>query len=152
MSPVIVAERPDTADAMLLIDELEAYLAPQYPIESRHGYSVEKLIQQKVAFFVMRQDGVPAGCGGVQLFGRDYGEVKRMYVRPQFRGLGLAKLMLHRLAEYAVAQGVSILRLETGIYQTEAIGLYERWGFQRIPPFGDYQADPLSLFYEKHIG
>lgn len=152
MSPVVVAERPDTADAMLLIEELEAYLAPQYPVESRHGYSVEKLIRQKVAFFVMRQDGVPAGCGGVQLFGTAYGEVKRMYVRPQFRGLGLAKLMLNRLAEHALQQGVPVLRLETGIYQTEAIGLYERWGFERIPPFGDYQADPLSLFYEKRIG
>jgi putative acetyltransferase len=96
MSPVIVAERPDSADAMLLIDELETYLAPQYPAESRHGYSVEKLIRQQVAFFVMRQDGVPAGCGGVQLFGTEYGEVKRMYVRPQFRGLGLAKLMLQQ--------------------------------------------------------
>lgn len=152
MSPVIVAERPDTADAMLLIDELEAYLAPQYPAASRHGYSVEKLIRQQVAFFVMRQDGLPAGCGGVQLFGKAYAEVKRMYVRPQFRGLGLAKLMLNRLAAHALEQGVPLLRLETGIYQTEAIGLYEQSGFQRIPPFGDYQADPLSLFYEKRIG
>ena len=152
MSPVIVAERPDTADAMLLIEELEAYLAPQYPVESRHGYSVEKLIRQQVAFFVMRQDGAPAGCGGVQLFGTAYGEVKRMYVRPQFRGLGLAKLMLNRLAEHALQHGVPLLRLETGIYQTEAIGLYEWWGFQRIPPFGEYKVDPLSIFYEKRIG
>lgn len=152
MSPVIVAERPDTADAMRLIDELEAYLAPQYPVESRHGYDVAKLIRQQVAFFVMRQDGVPAGCGGVQLFGTAYGEVKRMYVRPQFRGLGLAKLMLNRLAEHALQHGVPLLRLETGIYQTEAIGLYERWGFQRIPPFGEYKVDPLSIFYEKRIG
>lgn len=152
MSPVIVAERPDTADAMLLIEELEAYLAPQYPVESRHGYDVAKLIRQQVAFFVMRQDEVPAGCGGVQLFGTEYGEVKRMYVRPQFRGLGLAKLMLNRLAEHALQHGVPLLRLETGIYQTEAIGLYERWGFQRIPPFGEYKVDPLSIFYEKRIG
>lgn len=152
MSTIIAPERPDTADTMLLIDELEAYLAPQYPVESRHGYNVEKLIRQQVAFFVIRQDGVPAGCGGVQRFGTDYGEVKRMYVRSQFRGLGLAKLMLHRLAEHALQHGVLVLRLETGIYQTEAIGLYERWGFQRIPPFGDYREDPLSRFYEKRIG
>ena len=152
MLSVVIAERPDTADAMLLIDELEAYLAPQYPAESRHGYSVEKLIRQQVAFFVMRQDGVPAGCGGVQLFGTDYGEVKRMYVRPQFRGQGLAKLMLNRLAEHTLQYGVSVLRLETGIYQTEAIRLYEQWGFRQIPPFGEYKVDPLSLFYEKRIG
>lgn len=152
MSPVIVAERPDTPDAMLLIAELEDHLAPLYPVESRHGFSVEKLIREQVAFFVMRQEGVPAGCGGVKLFGTEYGEVKRMYVRSQFRGLGLSKLILNHLADYAVAQGVSLLRLETGIYQTEAIGLYERWGFRQIPPFGEYKADPLSLFYEKRIG
>jgi hypothetical protein len=44
-----------------------------------------------------------------------------------------------------------VLRLETGIYQLEAIGLYERCGFQRIPPFGDYKADPLSVFFEKRL-
>lgn len=152
MSPVIVAERPDTPDAMLLIAELEDHLAPLYPVESRHGFSVEKLIREQVAFFVMRQEGVPAGCGGVKLFGTEYGEVKRMYVRSQFRGLGLSKLILNHLADYAVAQGVSLLRLETGIYQAEAISLYERWGFRQIPPFGEYKADPLSLFYEKRIG
>jgi len=152
VSPVIVAERPDTPDAMLLIAELEDHLAPLYPVESRHGFSVEKLIREQVAFFVMRQEGVPAGCGGVKLFGTEYGEVKRMYVRSQFRGLGLSKLILNHLADYAVAQGVSLLRLETGIYQAEAISLYERWGFRQIPPFGEYKADPLSLFYEKRIG
>jgi GNAT superfamily N-acetyltransferase len=99
----------------------------------------------------MRHDGTPAGCGGVKLFDTEYGEIKRMYVRPQFRGLGLGKLMLHHLADYARQQGVAVLRLETGIYQTEAIGLYERSGFQRIPPFGAYQEDPLSLFYEKRL-
>src|SRR5262245_45610634 len=149
MPTVIVPERPDTADATLLIRELDEYLRPLYPQESQHGYSVEQLLQEAVAFFVMRHDGVPAGCGGVRLFGTAYGEIKRMYVRAQFRGLGLGKLMLHQLAEYARLQGAAVLRLETGIYQHEAISLYERCGFRRIPPFGAYQEDPLSLFYEK---
>ena len=146
---VISLERPDTEDAGALITELEAHLAPFYPSESRHGYSVEKLINNGVAFFVIRIDGTPAGCGGVQLFGTDYGEIKRMYIRPQFRGLGLAKLMLEHLADYARGRGVNILRLETGIHQHEAIGLYERAGFEVIPPFGEYKPDPLSRFYEK---
>jgi putative acetyltransferase len=46
---------------------------------------------------------------------------------------------------------VNVLRLETGIYQTEAIGLYESSGFQRRPPFGEYKDDPLSIYYEKLI-
>lgn len=151
MSTIIAPERPDTADAMLLIAELEEYLTPMYPAESRHGFSVEKLMREGVAFFVVRHAGTPAGCGGIKLFGTEYGELKRMYVRNPFRGLGLAKLMLNHLADYALSQGVTVLRLETGIYQIEAIGLYERWGFVQIPPFGGYREDPLSLFYEKRI-
>ena len=152
MTTVITAERPNTADAMLLISELEAQLEPLYPKISRHGYSVEKLMEQGVAFFVTRHAGVVAGCGGIELFGIEYGELKRMYVRPQFRGLGLARLMLNHLAAYAQERKVNLLRLETGIHQKEAIALYERMGFQQIPPFGSYKEDPLSRFYEKRIG
>ena len=147
----IVAERPDSVDAKQLILELEAYLAPQYPDESRHGYSVDKLLNEGVAFFVIRQHGEAAGCGGVQLYDSHYGELKRMYVRSRFRGLGLAQQLLDHLAAYAIQNGVSRLRLETGIHQTEAIGLYEQWSFDRIGPFGEYKADPLSLFYDKRI-
>jgi putative acetyltransferase len=152
MPPVITRERPDSPDAVALIAELEAHLEPLYPAESRHGFSVEKLLAQAVAFFVLRRDGTPAGCGGIKLCGTAYGELKRMYVRPRFRGLGFGKLLLDHLADHARAQGVDLLRLETGIHQTAAISLYEGEGFQRIPPFGDYVEDPLSLFYEKRIG
>lgn len=152
MTPFITQERPDTPDAVALIGELEAHLAPLYPQESRHGFSIEQLLRDGVAFFVLRHDQRAAACGGVKLFGDEYGEVKRMYVRPQFRGFGFGKQMLDQLAAYAQGQGVPVLRLETGIYQTAAIALYERWGFQAIGPFGHYKADPLSLFFEKRIG
>ena len=151
MSAIITPERPDTPDASALIAELEAHLEPLYPRKSRHGYSVEKLLAEGVAFFVVREQGETAGCGGIQLVDRAYGELKRMYVRPQFRGKGLAKLLLDHLAEYARGFGIQLLRLETGIHQQAAIGLYERAGFHSIPPFGEYQEDPLSRFYEKRI-
>ena len=148
----IVEERPDTPDAMQLIAELGEHLNPHlYPAESRHGFSVEKLLREGVAFFLTRRDGQPAGCGGIKLFGAEYGEVKRMYVRPQYRGLGLGKLMLNHLTNYALERQVTVLRLETGIYQTEAINLYERSGFQRCAPFGEYKDDPLSVYFEKSI-
>jgi putative acetyltransferase len=147
----ITPERPDSADAVALIAELEAHLEPLYPRKSRHGYSVDQLLAQQVAFFVARWEGSPAACGGIQLFDTDYGELKRMYVRPQFRGLGLGKQLIGHLAGYAREHGVRLLRLETGIHQREAISLYERVGFVSIPPFGAYREDPLSIFYEKLI-
>ena len=151
MPTTITRERPDTPDASALIAELEAELEPLYPRTSRHGYSVAKLIAQNVAFFLIRHDESPAGCGGVQFFGTGYGELKRMYVRPEFRGLGMAKLLLNYLEGYARSQEIGILRLETGIHQHAAIGLYERLGYRSIPPFEDYWDDPLSRFYEKQI-
>ena len=151
MPAVITRELPDGTDAVVLITELEAHLEPLYPARSRHGYSVEKLIAQEGAFFVLRATGIPVGCAGVQLFGTEYGEVKRMYVRPEFRGSGYGKLLLDRLADHARAQGIALLRLETGIHQPAAIRLYERTGFRRIAPFGEYVEDPLCLYYEKRI-
>ena len=72
-------------------------------------------------------------------------------MRPQFRGLGLARLMLDHLEIYARENDIYLLRLETGIHQKEAISLYESMGFQSIPPFGEYMEDLLSRFFEKQI-
>ena len=85
MSAIITRERPDTSDAISLITELEALLEPFYPPESRHGFSVDKLLAEDVAFFLLRANETPACCGGIKLVGSEYGEIKRMYVRPQFR-------------------------------------------------------------------
>ena len=59
--------------------------------------------------------------------------------------------MLGYLAAHVRQRGIFLLRLETGIYQFEAIGLYERFGFRRMGPFGAYRDDPLSAFYEMRI-
>ncbi len=148
MSVQIAEERPDSADAIGLITELEAHLEPLYPSTSRHGFSVEKLLAEGVPFFILRDDGAPAACAGVKLVAPDFGEVKRMYVRPAFRGRGFGAAMLDHLASYAKARGLPLLRLETGIHQHTAIRVYEAYGFRRIPPFPPYREDPLSLCYE----
>jgi GNAT superfamily N-acetyltransferase len=148
---VISLERPDSEDAVTLITELEADLDPLYPRESRHGYSVEKLLREGVFFFIIRGKDSLIGCGGVQFFGDEYAEIKRMYVRPKFRGLGFARLMLDHLEEHTRSNGINLLRLETGIHQHNAIALYEGAGFRSVAPFGEYKPDPLSRFYEKQI-
>jgi GNAT superfamily N-acetyltransferase len=102
MSVIITRERPYTADAIALISELEAHLASLYPPESRHGFSVETLLAEDVPFFLLRYKETPAGCGGIKLFGIEYGEIKRMYVRPQFRSLGFGKLMLSQRHSFSM--------------------------------------------------
>jgi len=147
----IAAERPDRPDAASLVGELENELAAKYAVESRHGYAVETLIARGVEFFVARVGGEPAGCGGIEIVGRDYGELKRMYVRPQFRRQGVSKAILEHLLQVARDRGVPLVRLETGVHQQAAIALYEAAGFRRIPPFGPYVDDPVSLCYERKV-
>lgn len=151
MSVVIAEERPDSPDAVALIGELDDHLGALYAVQSRHGFSVEKLLRDGVKFFVARDGGRPAGCGGVLLVGREYAEVKRMYVRPAFRGRRIGRLMLDHLVEHARQHGLTVIRLETGIHQREAIALYEARGFRKIPPFGPYRDDPVSLCYELQL-
>lgn len=156
MAVEIAAERPDSPDAEDLIMELEAHLASRYPAESRHGFSVRRLLDAGVDFYVLRSEGRAAACGGllhVPPTDDDvgYGEVKRMYVRPEFRGSGFGRAILDRLAERARELGVETLRLETGIHQVEAIGLYERAGFRTRGPFGPYVEDPNNRYLELRL-
>lgn len=151
--PIVINEAPaDSADAIRLIGELDEHLMGHpYPAHSRHAFSVEKLLREQVVFFLTRYEDQLAGCGGIKMYGTDYGEVKRMFVRPEFRGKGLGKAMLRCLTEYAQDREAGLLRLETGIYEVEAIGLYESFGFQRRAPFGEYVEDPNSVYFEKMI-
>jgi putative acetyltransferase len=110
-----------------LIGELNAVLGAVYEAHQRHGLSVEQLFEPHMRFFLTRLDGIAVGCGGVALFD-DYAEVKRMYTRPAVRDLGLAKALLRRIEDEVRAIGATVLRLETGIQQQEAIGLYESSG------------------------
>ena len=110
-----------------LIAELHDVLGAAYEAHQRHGLSIEQLFQPNVRFFMARLDGIAVGCGGVAMFD-DYAEVKRMSTRPAVRGLGLAKALLRRIEDEVRAIGATVLRLETGIQQQEAIGLYESSG------------------------
>jgi putative acetyltransferase len=152
MRVTVVEARPDSEESVGLLGELDAQLESYpYPPESRHAFSVDKLLREGVAFFVARCEGEAAGCGGVKLFGTEYAEVKRMYVRPSHRRRGIGRAVLDHLAGYARARGVRLLRLETGVFQTEAIALYERYGFERRAPFGEYREDPMSVYFEKSL-
>jgi putative acetyltransferase len=144
-------ETPNQPDVIAMLGRLDAYCAALYPAESNHLMDVAALLGDDVLFVVARDgDGRAAGCGAVVDRG-SYAEIKRMYVDDSRRGLGIGRKLLDQLALRAAGRGLRALKLETGISQPEAIGLYERFGFVRCAPFGDYLPDPLSIFMEKSI-
>jgi GNAT superfamily N-acetyltransferase len=148
MALTITPARPDHPDAYVLIDELQSYLESFYPPEHRHGFSVQQLLDAQVAFFVARNDDLPVGCVGVMCT-PTYAEIKRMYVRPAARGQRLGMQLLAAAEAHARICKAPCLRLETGIHQHASIARYTRYGFVRIPAFGPYQDNGVSLCYEK---
>ena len=147
----VLFEAPDQPALVALIAELDAYQAALYPAESNHLLDLAALCAPDVRFAVARDaHGEALGIGAVVLK-PGYGEIKRMYVPPARRGLGIATRLLARLEGQARAAGRGSLKLETGITQPEALRLYERAGFQRCGPFGAYRDDPLSVFMHKPL-
>ncbi|MGH8855377.1 MAG: GNAT family N-acetyltransferase [Telluria sp.] len=148
---IINTETPDQPEVRAMLDQLDAYCAALYPAESNHLMDVAALLREDALFLVARDVGGQAvGCAALVNRGT-YGEVKRMVVAQACRGRGTGQQLLEHLAMFARMAGVRILRLETGIHQPEAIRLYERFGFTRCDPFGEYRPDPLSLFMEKSL-
>ncbi len=147
----IRVESPGQPDVAELVHELDAYLTALYPAESNHLLDLAALSARDVRFLVARQAGRALGCGALRVDPAGYGEVKRMFVLPAARGLGLGRRILDELEAEARRMGLACLRLETGISQPEAIALYRASGFVEREPFGAYGLDPLSLFMEKPL-
>jgi len=143
-----------TTEVVELLTELDAALAG-YSADQRHALSIDKLFQPDVRFFVARVDGAAVACGGIAFYD-GYAELKRMYSKPAVRGRGVAKAVLRRLEAEARAAGLTLLRIETGLYQADALRFYEGAGFRRCGAFGPYADMPphaieTSLFYEKAV-
>ena|ERR1043166_7037862 len=151
MDVSIQAADPASPGVRQLLEQLDAYQSTLYPAESNHLLPVEALKQSNVTFLTVAVDGRLAGCGAFVNQAGEYAEIKRMYVLPGYRGLKLGRRMLDELESRARALGLRLARLETGISQPEALGLYERAGYVRRGPFGSYPADPLSIFMEKSL-
>jgi putative acetyltransferase len=148
--PQINAEDPRDPEFAALFAEADLYYADLYPADSNHLVSGEELAAAGADFLSCRLEGRVLGCGAVVDYG-PWGEIKRVYVAPVARGQGAGRLLMGQLIARAKARGLKSLRLEVGIRQPEAIGLYRQLGFTDIDPFADYQPDPLSLFMELEL-
>lgn len=147
----LTLETPDQQDIRDLLSASDAYMAALYPAESNHMADITSLMAENVRFLVARSGGVCMGCGALILNNDGSAEIKRMWVDPQARGLKLGRRLLQAIETEAREQKVMLLRLETGILQPEAIGLYRSEGFAEIEAFSSYRPDPLSIFMEKRL-
>jgi putative acetyltransferase len=147
----IAFESPDQPVVLELIGELDAYLYSLYPAESVYALDISSLCHPSVSFAVVRDTaGAPIGCGAI-VIKPEYAEIKRVYVRPQARGHGVARRLMEALEAKAVQNGCRTFMLETGPTQPKALTLYERLGYQCRGPFGEYPDDPFSIFMQKHV-
>lgn len=149
---IMVTQVDPRADAsMALIEELDRHLNQLYPAESNHLMDIDALCAPDVRFFTASDGDDVLGCGAIKRYD-GYTEVKRVFVLPRARGRGVAIRIIEALDEATREAGVALMRLETGIYQPDALALFEKLGFRRTSSFGDYPADdPYSVFMERKL-
>jgi DNA-binding MarR family transcriptional regulator/GNAT superfamily N-acetyltransferase len=128
--------------------ELDARFEGGFDLASAIPAGAPELTEPAGLFLLARLRDEPIGCGGLKLHG-DWAEVKRMWVAPAARGLGVGRRLLAELERHAVHRGVEVLRLETNRSLREAAALYRSAGFEEVSP---YNAEPHAhLWFEKRV-
>jgi putative acetyltransferase len=145
---------PDNPETQALIALSDAYYVDMYPAESNHLESTEDLKKSNVLFLGCRVGTGLVASGAAKIINDDgvYAEIKRVYVIDQHRGKGLSYKIMQALETELQSRGINLFRLETGVKQPEALGLYRKLGYHDRGPFGSYQFDPYSVFMEKNPG
>ncbi len=133
-----------------LVQASHDHSASLYPAESNHNLDLDALLNSQMHFYGVTVGNVVKGCGGFWRHS-DCVEIKSVFIDPSARGAGLSKLLMMHLESEARELGFSVARLETGISQPAALGLYRSLGYVQCGPFGNYRDDPLSVFMEKEL-
>jgi putative acetyltransferase len=133
-----------------LVSFLDAYLAEKDG-RDHDFYNQYNGISTIKYVLVCYKENKPVACGAIKEYGKDAKEVKRMFTLPEYRGRGIAGQLLAELESWAVELGAKRVVLETGKKQVEAISLYERSGYRRIPNYGQYVYIETSVCYEKPL-
>lgn len=149
----IEAADPSGAEAQACIqaylDELQERLDDGFDPGRSVSADPDELVPPRGWFCLARLDGAPIGCGGVKIQDDGCGELKRMWVAPSARGLGIAQRLLAALEAWAAASGVDVLRLDTNRNLVEARALYVRNGYVEIPP---YNSNPYAHYWFEKRG
>jgi putative acetyltransferase len=148
----IQPEDPGSDDARALVAELDELLSGLYSLEkSQLELQSGDLEQDRGRFLVARDgSGCALGCGAIRRIGPTIGELKRMYVRPPARGLGVGQAILSALETWAGSVGIERVVLETGVHQPDAMFFYAQSGYQRIDRYGGSGSEE-SICYGKRL-
>jgi GNAT superfamily N-acetyltransferase len=138
----------DHTDFRQLVSELDADLSIRDGDDHAFYDQFNKIDKIKYAI-IAYEDGIAVGCGAIKEYSPEAMEVKRMYVLPERRGLGIASVILKELERWTVEMQFNKCLLETGKKQPEAIRLYQKNRYEIIPNFGQYQDVENSLCFEK---
>jgi GNAT superfamily N-acetyltransferase len=150
--PVVLRAVPyDDPVARLLVDRVQAEYTVRYGGPDEAEVDPAEFLPPEGLFLVAEVDGVPAGCGAWRVHGPGTVEVKRMYVEPAFRRLGLAQLVLDELEATAAAAGHRAVVLNSGRRQPEALALYALAGYTPVPGYGVYADSPEGVFLGKDL-
>jgi DNA-binding MarR family transcriptional regulator/GNAT superfamily N-acetyltransferase len=137
----IGAEAPNSADALWCIEEYFRELATRFKTGFDPAKSIsataDELAPPAGVFVMARLDGQPIGCGALKINDKNIGEIKRMWVRADARGLGIGRRILEKLEELARDFGLRTLRLETNRTLEEGQALYRKCGYLEVAPFND---------------
>jgi DNA-binding MarR family transcriptional regulator len=153
-SVAVAVEPPTGADARWCLEcyfqELGERFEAGYDPARDLSAPVEDLTPPSGVFVLARLNGDPVGCGALKRIDAAKGEIKRVWTTPAARGLGVARRMLRRLEEEAVAMGFAVLRLDTNKALTEAHALYLSEGYRDVARFDD---NPYAhRWFEKRLG
>ena len=145
----MIVERGDPWAAKALLEASHALMESLFPPEDNHYLSIDALCVPDIAFYLAKTPDV-IGCAALKT--KDgYGEIKSLYVDEAARGTGAADALMDALEAEARAQGLPVIKLETGNLLHAAHKLYARHGYTSCGPFGDYFDSPSSLFMEKTL-
>lgn len=114
-------------------------------------YDQHNIIEQLDTVVIAYAEGQPAGCGCFKAHNDEVVELKRMFVKPEFRGRKISAIILADLESWAHGLGYTQIVLETGHKQREAINLYTRSGFALIPNYGPYVDMDDSICFGKPL-
>src|SRR6218665_734922 len=135
-------------DFLYLIPLLDQDLRSRY-LDLQDTYDKHNVVVNVDTVVVAYVDGQPAGCGCFKQSGEQAVEMKRMYVKPEFRRRGVSSSVLIELEKWAGEMGYREAVLETGNKQEEAIAMYEKYGYAVIPNYPPYENMVTSICMHK---